>query len=77
MGDTETKKSRILENKAKLQKQAKTAAFLKRKPLKVFVSGANKANGPAYASVLTNMSAKGQASAVQKKLAMRDKIRGR
>ncbi len=77
LGDTETKKSRILENKAKLQKQAKTAAFLKRKPLKVFVSGANKANGPAYASVLTNVSAKGQASAVQKKLAMRDKIRGR
>lgn len=77
LGDTESKKSKILENKAKLQKRAKTDAFLKREPLKVFVSGANKANGPAHASVLTNVQAELQPSGVWKSRVMRDKFQGR
>ena len=55
----DTKKTKILENKAKLQKRAKTDAFLKREPLKVFVSGAqNKANTPVHAALLEGTKAK-------------------
>ena len=59
LGDTETKKARILENKAKLQKRAKTDAFLKREPLKVFVSGAHgKESEPVHAALLEGKKAK-------------------
>lgn len=58
LGETEVKKTKILENKAKMQKRAKTDAFLKGEPLKVFVSGAKKTNGPAHASVLQNVESK-------------------
>lgn len=50
LGDSESKKSKILENRAKLQKRAKTDAFMKNGPVKVYVSGAKsgRENVPAH-----------------------------
>ncbi len=50
LGDSESKKSKILENRAKLQKRAKTDAFMKNGPVKVYVSGAKagRENAPAH-----------------------------
>ena len=59
LASPETKKTKILENKAKKQKRAKTDAFLKREPLKVFVSGAqSKENTPAHSALLEGTKAK-------------------
>ncbi len=49
LDDTGAKKTRILENKAKLQKRAKTDAFMKRGPVKTYASGARAGKEPAYA----------------------------
>lgn len=42
LDDKEEKKERILENKAKVMARAKTEAFMQKKPIKVFASGAEK-----------------------------------
>ena len=48
LDDTGAKKTRILENRAKLQKRAKTDAFMKRGPVKTYASGARAGKEPAY-----------------------------
>ena len=49
LDDTGAKKTRILENRAKLQKRAKTDAFMKRGPVKTYASGARAGKEAAYA----------------------------
>ena len=76
----EDKKTKILENKAKMQKRAKTDAFLKREPLKVFVSGANgKVNTPVHSALLEGTKAKVVTPSTQAQAAQiaRNKVQGR
>lgn len=58
LSESDERKSKILENKAKAQKQAKTDAFLKKTPVKAYVSGAKKTKAPAHYAVLQANGAK-------------------
>ena len=58
LSEPDERKSKILENKAKTQKQAKTDAFLKKTPVKTYVSGAKKTKAPAHFAMLQNVGAK-------------------
>ncbi len=71
LGETETKKALILDKKAQLQKQAKTTAFLKEEPLKVFVSGGKKTETPAHSSIIEGK----KATVVKKFQAMKHPLR--
>ena len=56
LGDKETKKEKILENKAKMQRRAKTDAFMKKEPVKAYKSGSKNANTAVNAAVMAKKS---------------------
>lgn len=58
LDDADVKKAKIKENKEKTQKRVKADAFMKEKPIKVFVSGGKGKDSPAHKAILKGTDAK-------------------